>query len=776
MFSKLGLLRRYLQKTINTLFRGKTAASIYAVNGSMIPGIRRALSAVLAVALIVSIGACADGNTFKIAFVGPLSGKDSDAGQAMLDGVNLRVAEVNERGGINGRKLKVLAYDDQNNKDIAIEKAREAARDSTALVVIGHYYSSISLEGGKIYKQYGMPAVTASATAPDVTEDNEWYFRVVPDTNYQGRFAAIYTNEILEQNRVYIVYERDAYGDALQRSFARTAQDLGLQIQNIWGVNSETDDVDRMLKTITQELQGDPGPGALFVGLQDHEAAKLVRLIRDAGVELTVIGGDTLGSETFPRRFKDLPLRKRGYGHYTDGIYATTFFIRDIGNLYAQQFSHAFKRRFGREPDDLAATSYDAAAIVVEAIKRARPGGDTAQSRERIRSQMTAFNNIETAHKGVTGRIYFDKHGNAMKPFPFGVYLQGKLVSAPVQLKPIVNPEAIVDLHEKLEEGKILAVDDQFMYKTVVVYTGIDINEISNIDPRNETFSADFYLWFRHKGPLDYGKIEFLNAAEGISLNDAIMKMSIDDISYSAYRIKGDFQEEFTFRDYPFDAQTLNIRFRHKRLTSNDLLFVADHIGMQRDGGISMVERFREHSVLDPVGEWHLQRVMVFSDFSATDSTLGNPRLFHAAADTDINYSRFNVVTEIERNAKNYVLNNLIPLFIIILLGYAMLYVSPQGPPFVARMNLGVTALLTAIILSMRASSQLPDVGYLVALDYIYFATYGLILSGIIISVAVLTAHRRGMDILAKRLEMTGRVFQPLLFLTATGIFIILYT
>jgi hypothetical protein len=105
-----------------------------------------------------------------------------------------------------------------------------------------------------------------------------------------------------------------------------------------------------------------------------------------------------------------------------------------------------------------------------------------------------------------------------------------------------------------------------------------------------------------------------------------------------------------------------------------------------------------------------------------------------------------------------------------------MLYVSPQGPPFVARMNLGVTALLTAIVLSMRASGQLPDVGYLVALDYIYFATYGLILSGIIISVAVLMATRRGLDILAKRLEMTGRVFQPLFFLTATGIFIILYT
>jgi branched-chain amino acid transport system substrate-binding protein len=736
----------------------------------------RNAAAVMAVILMLSIGGCGDGRTFQIAVIGPLSGKERAGGLAMLDGVNLCVAEINEHGGIDGRKLEVLAYDDQNSKDIARRKALEIARDSTALAVIGHYFSSTSVEGGKIYKQFGIPAVTSSATAPEVTERSDWYFRVVPDTKLQGKFAAIYTNEILEQDRVYILYERDAYGSALYRSFTRTAHDLGLQIQDVWGVNTETDDVDSILKKITLALQDDSKPGALFVALQDHEAAKIVRLIRDEGMDITIIGGDAIGSESFARKFDDIPFRKGDHGHYTDGIYATTFFIRDIGNFKAQQFSHSFKRRFGREPDDMAATSYDAASIAVEAIKRARPGGDLAQSRERIRSQLSAFSDIENSYKGVTGRIYFDEHGNAIKPFPFGVYLQGKLISAPIQLKPIVNPEARVDIHQKLEEGKIIAIDDHFMYKTTVIYTGIDINEISNIDPRNGTFRADFYLWFRHKGPLDYSKIEFLNAAEDIRLSDAIMKMDIDDISYSVYRIKGDFHQIFTFRDYPFDSQTLSIRFRHKRLNSNGLLFVADHIGMQRYGGKHQMESLNEYSTLDPSGEWHLQHVLVFSDLTITDSTLGNPRMFHATADTDINYSRFNVVTEVERNAKNYVLNNLIPLFIIILLGYAMLFITPHGPPFVARMNLGVTALLTAILLSMRASAQLPNIGYLVAIDYIYFATYALILSGIIISVAILILNRRNKEILAKRLEAFGRVFQPLFFLTAIVIFVYMYS
>jgi potassium efflux system protein len=96
----------------------------------------------------------------QIAVIGPFSGKDRAGGQAMLDGVNLCVAEINEQGGIGGRNLEVLAYDDQNSKDVARKKAIEIVRDSNALAVIGHYYSSTSVEGGKIYKQYGIPAVT----------------------------------------------------------------------------------------------------------------------------------------------------------------------------------------------------------------------------------------------------------------------------------------------------------------------------------------------------------------------------------------------------------------------------------------------------------------------------------------------------------------------------------------------------------------------------------------------------------------------------------------
>jgi hypothetical protein len=263
---------------------------------------------------------------------------------------------------------------------------------------------------------------------------------------------------------------------------------------------------------------------------------------------------------------------------------------------------------------------------------------------------------------------------------------------------------------------------------------------------------------------------------EDLRLRDEpIMEMTAQNMAYRAYRIKGDFKEEFIFRDYPFDSQTLSIRFRHEKFNSERLVFVTDDIGMQRYGNRTPAERLEEYLGLSADSPWHLQDILVFSDIGAADSTLGNPSMFHAKADTAISYSRFNVVTKLERNAKSYVLKNLVPLFIVILLGYIMLFISPEGPSFVARMSLGVIALLTAVFLRMEAAGQLPNIGYLVALDYMYFAVYVLILSGIVITVAKHRALRRGKDIRAKRLDYFGRMFQPIYILIGIGIFVYIY-
>ncbi len=146
----------------------------------------------------------------------------------MLEGVNLYVDEVNKSGGINDRTLEVIAYDDQNNKVMARNKALEIAKDSNTLVVIGHYYSSISLEGGRIYKEYGIPAVTASATAPEVTEGNDWYFRVdINEISNINPRTETFTADF------YLWFRHKGYLDYSKIEFLNAVKDLRLRDEPI---------------------------------------------------------------------------------------------------------------------------------------------------------------------------------------------------------------------------------------------------------------------------------------------------------------------------------------------------------------------------------------------------------------------------------------------------------------------------------------------------------------------------------------------------------------
>ena len=730
--------------------------------------VSRALALCMA-AILLSAGSQAPAQaqkTIPIAVIGPMSGQDARSGQAMVDGVRMQAQSINDQGGIQGRRVRIEVFDNKHDRELARQQARKIAAQSGCAAVIGHYYSSLSLQGGAIYKEYGIPAVTGSAAAPEVTEGNDWYFRVISDNRLQGRLSALYLSGVLGHSSVSIVYEDDAYGRTLMRSFRSSAKELGLDVLSTWQVNSLKDNVGQKLQSFCSRLSEGPCPSVLYLALLDQESADFVRRIRDAGLDVPILGGDSLGLGTFPQEMASVIENTEHVGDYTHGIYATTYFIRDIANQKAQQFSREFIRRFGREPDALAATSFDAAGIVLQALAKADLNEDLATIRRQVRDGLHSFSNPEEAYTGVTGAIYFDDQGNAINPSPFGTYVRDTLVSAPIQLTPVLRPGRILDVARQLERGELLRFQDSLYYKTNVVYTGIDINEILHIDQKNEAFTADFYVWFRHKKPLDFSKIEFLNSDLSLGgSREPMMASTVDNMDYRAYRIKAEFREPFEFHHYPFDVQTLRIRLRHKELNRERLIFVADDIGMQRHKGSSLSKRLKEHSGFKGDNKWELKDIMIYADIGAADSTLGNPHLFRAGSKTGITYSKFNVVTEIKRNAASYMFKNMVPLFFIFLLGYAMSFIFPEGPPFAARLNLGVILLLTTVSLSLMTSNQLPNIGYLVTLDYMYFFVYFWLLLGILATIAVRSAYYHGREALQFRLEKIIRTVQPVLLL-----------
>ncbi len=714
--------------------------------------------------------------TLSIAVIGPMSGENAHSGKAMVAGVQQQIDSINARGGIQGRRLELKIYDDRQNPRAAREQARKIARQSDSVAVVGHYHSSMSLYGGAIYQEYGIPAITGSATAPAVTRDNDWYFRVISDNSRQGELAALYLSGVLGYSPVSILYEEDAYGQTLMRSFSAAADTLDLEIQDVWAINSNHGQVAEKLAMIVRRLQREPRPAALYLGLLGREAATFVRRLCQVGLDIPVLGGDALGRGSFPAKIAALIGDQEQVGDFTHGIYATTYFIRDIANKKAQEFSLDFIDQYSREPDALNATSYDAAGLVLEALAEINLDQGLKQVRRELRAVLQSYVDPRKAYLGVTGRIYFDSQGNAINPSPFGRYVRDTLVSAPEQLTPVHLRDRIIDLETRIDEGSVLRFQERLYNKTEVVYTGLDMNKLLHIDQKNGTFTADFYLWFRHENPLDFSAIEFLNCDVQLDADrDPIMVGKIDGMRYRAYRIKADFKESFQFQDYPFDSQTLRIRLRHKQLNRDQLIFVADDIGMQRQRGHSLLQRLRAHAGFKGERKWKLEDILVYSDIGTADSTLGNPRLFFGGTETGISYSRFNFAARITRNATSYMVKNMVPLFFIFLLGYAMTFIYPEGPPFAARLNLGVILLLTTVSLSLMTANQLPSIGYLVAMDYIYFFVYFWLLIGILVAIGSRSAYLHGYPGLRARLEWSVRILQPLLLALMITVLVWIY-
>ena len=117
------------------------------------------------------------GDFIYVAVVGRMSGPDIDGAPDMVKGINLALDRFNKQGGANGKKIKLLAFDDQNDEALATAAALEITKDDRIMVVLGHNFSSTSIKGGEVYGRVGLPAISASATAEAVTRDNDWYFR-----------------------------------------------------------------------------------------------------------------------------------------------------------------------------------------------------------------------------------------------------------------------------------------------------------------------------------------------------------------------------------------------------------------------------------------------------------------------------------------------------------------------------------------------------------------------------------------------------------------------
>ena len=719
-------------------------------------------------------------NTIYIAVAGPTDGENV-SGIEMIQGIQLYLDRINGEGGINGKQIGLKVFDDRNDPQEAAKVATKIAKSSPVLAVLGHLYSSTSSAGGKIYQQLGVPALTASATADFVTQDNEWYSRVIFNNRLQARFIANYIRTILEQSNVSIIYSDDNYGKTLTESFTNTFNNLGGSIAHQWAIDINSTNYQQQ-QQIIQDLSASNSekPETIFFATHNNDAIELIVRMKRQKLRYEAIGADSLGSVAFAQKFQKFPEEQEHPGYFSDGIYAVSPIIFDVANEQAQKFRNEYILKYESEPGWAAATYYDAAAVAVEAIAKAQITGEAAnltQERQRVKENLDRINSLENAVSGLSGQLYFDDRGDFDNSIQIGTFNRQKFISAFTQLQPLINLEAVNDLQAELDSGRVLLVDGKYRHRTNIVYTGIDINEIRNLDEKTSSYLVDFYLWFRFQGDIDADNIEFSNygtdrmdSGEKLELDDPIDSEEIDGINYRVYRVKADFQEEFWFNDYPFDRQNLAVRFRHANQTRDNLIYVVDLVGMRDTVAKEILSNWKSAKVFDTISDWKVREVNFFPNTLTNDSTLGNPRLFNT--DSTLQYSQFNAVIGIKRDTVNFSIKNLLPLLFFIALSYLLLYL-----PFEAISVEAVSGTLLAIVFfHLSLLEGLPEgIGYVVALDYAFYIIYALIILELLLVVVGSKPEIRDNEKALERLIFTARIIFPTILLISAAVFFAKY-
>lgn len=702
-------------------------------------------------------GASATGD-YLIAYAGPLTGDDAAIGQEQLQAVQLAVAEQNARGGIDGHEVHVESYDDGNDPARASQIAETLVADSNVLLVIGHEGSAATAAAAPVYEQAGLTVITPSSTADDLSDGEPWVFRSIFTNRAEGAFSAEYAWHALDATTASIVSTSGDYESSLANAFAKQFGASG-EIRQRWEI--EPDDRDASIEGIVAGLRDDPETGVLFLALQPADAHVLLLALGRADLHPRMLGGEALAFNDFSGMFADEPEEQENPGYFTDGLYAVSPLLYDSLGGSALEFAQRYRANFGSAPDWLGAKAYDATALGLYALgtlEGARASSSTlAELRHQVQRALAGLVGGEVSVPGLEGPLSFNADRSVPEALSIGVFDLGSLQSAPLQYRP-TTPGEVNDLDAELASGRVFDLDGEYFRQYRVVYIGVNVNDISNIDVQNQTFDADFFLWFRYQGDQDAEDIFFINAADpDTALPDPIDRTEVDDEHFVMFRIDSTFSQPMDFRLYPWDRHTLNLGLQNVILSEDDVVYVPDQSNLREtqaerlSSGVDVTRPFNQ------APSWVASRVFFTQDTATTRGTVPDPR---TGAPELRSASTYNVQMAFQRDLRSFLIKNLLPLALLALVTYISLFFSPENAG--TRIGFSITAILTTSVLLQSISGNLPDIGYTVAIEwgfYIYIALSALL---VLVNITIERWYKARRYAAVMQLDRIARVVYPM--------------
>lgn len=342
----------------------------------------------------------------KIGFFAPLTGFAAADGYSSLHGALLAVSDINDKGGLMGRQVELVYYDDALSADQAIAVVTKMIEQDKVSFVISGSYTGTTLAVAPIVERYQIPMIAAYAVHPSITANKTWIFRVGMMGNTEGKAAGYAAVKLFNASNVAILYDDIPFGVTL-------AQSAQLQVQKMGGhvvFYDKFDDSETDFRPWLTKIATLPNLGALiFLGYYYH--ANAIIQARQLGIKAQIIGAEGFDSP----QLMDLA------GDAANGVAFVTDLDRSSSSPATQTFLTAYKAHTGIAPDMVGASTYDAVMVAAQAISTAGSLDTTS-----IRNSLAGLQN----YQGVTGEIIqFTAGHNAIKPMTIQIVKDGQFTS-----------------------------------------------------------------------------------------------------------------------------------------------------------------------------------------------------------------------------------------------------------------------------------------------------------------------------------------------------------
>jgi branched-chain amino acid transport system substrate-binding protein len=322
-----------------------------------------------------------------------LTGDTANFGISSTNGIKLAADEVNAAGGINGKQIELLVQDDRSDASEAATIVTKFVTQDQVHGILGEVASSRSIAAAPIAQNAKIPMLTPSSTNPEVTKKGDYIFRSCFIDPVQGAAIAQFAAKSLNAKRGALMVDRkNDYSTGLEKVIKEVFTRLGGEIVITQSYQASDQDFNAQITSIKGA-----NPDVIFVPGYYGDVALFAKQARDKGITVPLVGGDGWDSPS---------LYKIG-GAALNGCYFSNHYSPDDAAPNVQKFVADYKARYGSVPDALAATAYDAARIMFDAIKRANSLDGKA-----IRDALAATSEFP----GVTGKVTFNKDRDAVKP------------------------------------------------------------------------------------------------------------------------------------------------------------------------------------------------------------------------------------------------------------------------------------------------------------------------------------------------------------------------